>query len=612
MKLALQLSCYNGGRYLPFVFESLKKQHLTDWHLYVLDNASDEENKQLIAQAVKEAKLPITLDRVETNIGFAGAHNYLFKKYTKHATYIQLLNDDAFLEPMFLSECLTYLEKHPECAASSGVVYRWDFDARTNDRGGRTRIIDTLGLDAAITGGISDRGAGQDAQTLDIPEVPYEVFGVSGCLPMYRVQAVRAASPDMSLFDETYVLYKEDVDLTYRLRALGYTATIVPSALAYHRRTLGRGAVGASLWRPQNEKNYLSYRNHLWTLMKSLPAAALCKNHIAVLPYESAKMLYWTLHNPLIIWRTWQETRAHWSHLREWRKHISLARRSPKPFFDRPEKPKTDIAIILVSHDDLSEKCLTSLQQARAKTTCTTTVVVVDNQSSHYDANAFVEQYIPDAWTLLRDGDHGYGRSMNRGAAHVDAKYYFILNPDTMLADEDIFNKLTSYMEKHPDVGLIGPKVEGFSGDLHETCRRFPAWFQPFIQRTALKNTSLGKKYLHTFLMQDYDHQTEKAVDWVQGSAMFVEGNLWKMLRGFDDRFWLYFEDVDLCRRVWESGKKVIYLPSVTILHQHGRQSAKIHNILVNLITTKESRGHIFSWIKYTCKWLGKTLPRHE
>ncbi len=624
MKLALQLSCYNGGKYLPYLFASLKQQTYQDWHLFVLDNASDAENKLLIEHAIATAGIPVALKRIEKNMGFAGAHNLLLSEFTHGYEAIQLLNDDAVLEPDWLKICSEYLETHTGCAAVSGAVFRWDFEGRDAPDGGRTTIIDTLGLDVGVTGVVQDRGAGKDRATLNLPTVPYEVFGVSGCLPMYRWSAVQLASPNGSLFDATHISYKEDVDLAYRLQARGFTAAVVPTAVAYHRRTL-RTEAHLSTFRTKSgsENDYLSYRNHLWVLCKNLRLASVFTNKLGLLPYELLKACYWLARKPSFIARAVIDTRLAWPHLMLWRQHSLMP--SPavepsqprhtqalRPLMGQPAKPQVDIAIILVSHNDLDVACMTSLERARAMTTHSTAVVVVDNASIAYRANEFVGVYIPDAWVLLREGDHGYGRSMNRGAAHVEAKYYFILNPDTTLPDPDIFNKLWDYMINHPEAGLVGPRVHGFTGELHDTCRRFPAWYMPFVQRSSLKETDFGRTYLQSFLMSDYGHESERAVDWVQGSAMFVNGDLWRQLGGFDDRYWLYFEDIDLCRRVWLAHKKVVYLPSVNIAHLHGRQSAKIRNLIVNLLHTKESRGHLISWFKYLLKWAGKKPPQHS
>lgn len=610
MRLNLQLSCYNGARYLPHLFASLKKQTLQGWHLYILDNASDEENRRGIERAVRESGLQATLDRVDRNVGFAGAHNLLFKKHAAISDAVQLLNDDAILEPDFLERCLVHLEKIRTCGSVSGAIFRWNYERLNEGQDGKTNVVDTLGLRMDRKGFILDRESGTVADPASFARSPIEVLGVSGCLPMIRVAAAKAASPDGDLFDGSYVSYKEDGDLALRLRAAGYSSSVIPSAVAYHRRSYGLKQT--DLKRPVNESSFQSYRNHLWLLIAHLPFASLCTNRIGVVPAECAKALYWLFRRPSFVWRMLRDTRKEWERLMAKRAFVARLRAAPPAARHDVPKPKADIAVIMVSHNDLSDACLSSLAEARTRTPLSVAFVVVDNASTAYRANEFVDRHFEDAWVLLRNGDFGYGRSMNKGAALIDAEYYFILNPDTILADPDILAKLHAYMREHPDVGLVGPKILNFEGVLQETCRRFPSWFQPLVQRTFLRNTAFGKTYLRTFQMKDEDHDVPRDVDWVQGSAMFMRGDLWKRLGGFDDRYWLYFEDIDLCRKTWESGQRVVYLPDVALQHAHGRQSAKIPNLVVNVLKTKETRGHLASWIKYLWKWRFEPLPSEK
>lgn len=262
-----------------------------------------------------------------------------------------------------------------------------------------------------------------------------------------------------------------------------------------------------------------------------------------------------------------------------------------------------DICVVLVISNKLYESCLTSLAEALKQTDRSTRVVIVDNNSSAIRVNELATQYLPQARVITRDRNHGFGRSMNFGALHVDADYYFLLNPDTRLTEPTILNRLVAYTTSHPDVGLAAPKLSNFDGTRQDTCRRFPAWYQPLVQRTALGRTGWGRTYTEHFLMHDFDQMTERPVEWVQGSAMFISGNVWKKLNGFDDRFWLYFEDIDLCRRVWHDGHKVMYVPSITLQHEYGRASAKIKNPVANILKTQATRAHIASWLKYLWKW---------
>ncbi len=608
MKAALQLSCYNGGRYLPYLFASLKHQTFRNWELHVLDNASDEENATLIRSAVENAGFPIILDRVDQNIGFAGAHDRLFSSRSPDAEYAVLLNDDAILEKDFLERLIAFLDSHPACASASGTILRWDFDKRDEPDQGRTGIVDSLGLAVGWNGFVKDVGAGLRFSEANAPHTPTKIFGPSGCLPIYRVSAVLATSPDGALFDAAYGSYKEDTELAYRLRAAGSTSMIVPDAVAYHRRSFRAGQTK----RAEHPYAYESFRNHLWMDLVHLPIGSLMTNRCLVVPAELAKIAYWSVKRPSFIARLWQDTSRRWDDLMRRRTHAAHLRAHRGRLTAPYPKPTADINIVIVSHNELSIETLRSVQTARERFRGTTALVVVDNASTEYRANELISSIIPDAWVLLRNGDHGYGRSMNMGADWVDAKAYFILNPDTLLDDPEILNRLWAYLDSHADVGLVGPKLLNFSGELQDTCRRFPAWYQPLIQRTSLKQTAFGKRYLSHFLLKDADRTRDMDVDWVQGSAMFARGDVWKKLGGFDDRYWLYFEDIDLCRRVWHSGKRVVCTVDTQLRHAHGRQSAKIRNMIMNILKTKETRGHLNSWRKYLWKWKFVSHPRSQ
>lgn len=267
-----------------------------------------------------------------------------------------------------------------------------------------------------------------------------------------------------------------------------------------------------------------------------------------------------------------------------------------------------DIAIIMVSHNDLSVECLASIQRAQRKSMLKTTVAVVDNASTNYFANEFVDENLPGSICLLRNIDAGYGRSCNRGVAEVEADYYFILNPDTILTHETVFDDLYEFVKSHPKAGIIAPLVFYPDGHLQDTCRRFPKWHVPILQRSWLGETARGKAYLRKFLMRDYAHAETRMVDWVQGSAMFIPGDLYKRLGGFDERFWMYCEDMDLCRRSWALHHPVYYVPSICIEHGYGKASDGQGNIIMKFLKNPMSRAHLFSWMLYFWKW--SVLPR--
>lgn len=267
-----------------------------------------------------------------------------------------------------------------------------------------------------------------------------------------------------------------------------------------------------------------------------------------------------------------------------------------------------DVAIITVSTNKLDEACLSSVRRLIDATKLSVAFVVVDNGSSKIDAHAFVKKHVPEAIVVLRDKNYGFGRSCNRGAREVDAEYYFFLNPDTDVKDLNVIQRLYDFMRSLPRVGIAAPRIRYMDGRIQETCCRFHAWYTPIVQRVPFIPRAFADKHRGYFLMEDFDHSSRRLVDWVQGSAFMMDGALFHQLNGFDDRFWMYFEDVDLCRRSWQAGRPVYYVPDVELFHAYGKESAKIHGVVRGILQNAKTRMHILSWLKYLLKWKGASL----
>ena len=354
-KLAIQLSCYNGARYLSHLLVSLAAQTFTDWKLYVLDNASDADNAKAIREAVAVLGSKAVCSRVEQNIDFVGAHNLLWRFHA--SPFVQLLNDDAMLEPEYLARLVQVMETNPNCASATGLIYRWDFDRVNEPEKGKTNIVDSSGLERTATWKVSDRMAGTVIARSDLsPEalakgeatkqsyggiaspVPMDrvrndgkiepVFGVSGCLPMYRRDAIEKTSPDQLLFAPLFQSYKEDVDVAFRLNRAGFVSLLDTGAVTYHRRSFLPGAQAAQSWRAA----FHSYRNHFWVLLYHLTWEDFKKDGFWIVLFELAKKMYWLLKRPAVVWQTAKET---WTHRRE-----LLARRKFYQSIDKWEGTK--------------------------------------------------------------------------------------------------------------------------------------------------------------------------------------------------------------------------------------------------------------------------------
>ncbi len=207
-------------------------------------------------------------------------------------------------------------------------------------------------------------------------------------------------------------------------------------------------------------------------------------------------------------------------------------------------------------------------------------------------------------------GNIGFGRANMIGFKATPARYYFALNRDTIIPDNTkTIERLIRFMDKHPKIGCIGPKLLNMDGTLQYSCYRFD-W--PSILVKPLKQINWDQKYAWVrrytdrLLMKDFDHNTTKPVDWVLGAAMIVRQEVIQDIGWFDERYFAYLEDCDWCRTMWEHGWPVYYVHDIVIQHAHARESAKIPGIIRALWKNKTARIHLKSWFSYIWKWRGR------
>lgn len=268
-----------------------------------------------------------------------------------------------------------------------------------------------------------------------------------------------------------------------------------------------------------------------------------------------------------------------------------------------------NINIVIVNYKMKAdiEKCLASLFLDYAGDQLNIHVTIVDNASGDGIEALFKKKY-PAVQCILLPVNVGFGGANNVGLKTVESKYKFILNPDTyFFPGQHVIKKLYDFMEQHPKVGMIGPKMLYPDGSLQLSCYRFPSFWQPFFSRTKLGAKGWGKKINDAATMKEFSHERTQPVDWVMGSAMFARSKALDTVGLFDDSFFMYYEDSDLCRRFWEVGWPVYYVHDIVLQHVHGRGSAKVPGILKALYKNRLARVHLISWLKYMWKWRGNS-----
>ncbi len=212
------------------VYDAAFAQTFRDFEVIAVLNDPTDGSKEIIEKNYPQVKII----NPGKNLFFAAGNNAGIHQAT--GEFIHLLNDDVILEPDYFEKVLKAFAD-PQVAAAEGKILRYDF---ANNQ--KTKIIDTTGVTIEKSGRARDRGQNQiDNGQFDLVT---DVFGVSGANPTYRKSALEHVKYRNEYLDEDFVMYWEDVDLSWRLRNAGFSIVYVPQAVAYHGRTAGQSEGG--------------------------------------------------------------------------------------------------------------------------------------------------------------------------------------------------------------------------------------------------------------------------------------------------------------------------------------------------------------------------------
>lgn len=223
-------------------------------------------------------------------------------------------------------------------------------------------------------------------------------------------------------------------------------------------------------------------------------------------------------------------------------------------------------------------------------------VLVIDNLSTDGTPLKIIEEF-PKVKMLINEENLGFGKANNIGFKNASGEYILVLNPDTRVIEKSIENMI-KFMGMNKDVGILTCKLLNFDDSIQYSARRFISLFQTIFYRTPIKKImpqSQVNKLNNYYLMKDWDHNSNKEIDWAIGACLLLPKKIIDTLEGFDDRFFMYYEDVDLCLRTKREGYKIFYLADVNISHEHIQASTKNVN--------KLSIIHFKSMIKFYKKY---------
>lgn len=224
---------------------------------------------------------------------------------------------------------------------------------------------------------------------------------------------------------------------------------------------------------------------------------------------------------------------------------------------------KVSVIIVNWNTKELLGSCLSSLK--REMKSIPHEVIVVDNASVDDSVN-FIKDNYRGVRLISNPFNKGFASACNQGASIATAEYLFFLNPDTIMLPETM-EKLLNFYQSNTWIGAVGPQLIGRDNEPQNSVRRLPRLRDMLVGDTILKKIfPLGKRRLI------YKLSNEKAsvVDQVSGAAFLIGKDLWNRFGGMDERFFMFYEEVDLCKRIADFGYYVYYLPTAQIIHLGG------------------------------------------
>ncbi len=281
--------------------------------------------------------------------------------------------------------------------------------------------------------------------------------------------------------------------------------------------------------------------------------------------------------------------------------------------------PTKDLSIIIINYKTASHlrQCIKSIKKHAPKMEYE--IIVVDNNSQDLTVQMveddfmynYKNQKISNVELIANKKNLGFPKAVNQGVKMATGKYILLLNPDITIL-EDSLEKMMAYLKQHPEVAVLGPKLINPNGSIQLSCfNKFTSPELVLYRRTSFGRLNHARKMLDDFTMKSWDHLTEKNVAWILGSCMLISKKAIDEVGIMDERFFMYMEDVDWCRRFWKAGYKVRYYPEVKMVHYYARASSS-ESGLVKAMLKKQTRTHITSALKFFLKYFGQKDEQYQ
>jgi GT2 family glycosyltransferase len=260
----------------------------------------------------------------------------------------------------------------------------------------------------------------------------------------------------------------------------------------------------------------------------------------------------------------------------------------------------TELSISVVSYRTpvLLRRCLSALETERAQLDLDLTVV--DNASGDGSAE-MVRTDFPWVHLIRNERNAGFGKAHNQAMRSAAGRYLLVLNSDA-IPRSGALRTLIDFLDAHPRVAVAGPKLRYPDGTVQPSRRRFPTLATLFLESTQLQRLSPDNAVLRRYYVADRSDDELQKVDWLVGACLCVRASATAEVGLFDERFFMYSEELDWCRRFRAAGWGVAYVPAAEVVHSEGASS--------RLDLAARDRLFQASKLQYAAKWHGPSAAR--
>lgn len=257
-----------------------------------------------------------------------------------------------------------------------------------------------------------------------------------------------------------------------------------------------------------------------------------------------------------------------------------------------------DLSVIIVSYNvkDYLKKCLISIDQHAGD--IQHEILIVDNHS-HDDSCNMINNEFPHVQLFSLNENIGFAAANNVALQKCKGKFILFLNPDTVLREKSL-HILMDYLTKNNKCGIIGPKLLNKDGTIQNGLRQFPTLLMALSRHTLLKYIPYCKYIIKKYHMRHFNLNQNASVDQVSGAAMMIRHDIFKKTGLFDEQFFIFFEEVDYCRRIKNMELDVYYNTNATIYHFGGKSRDQVNFNAIYF--------HLESMLKYLKKHNPKTV----